>query len=60
VRLAKQHLNVWLVVDHENERVHVRSPDLIGDALARGRMIRNSLLTKGIDPDVIERSMMAS
>ena len=31
--LAKQHLDVRLIVNHENERVHVRSPDFIRDAL---------------------------
>ena len=34
--LAEQHLDVRLIVNHENERVHMRSPDLIRDALARG------------------------
>ena len=27
--LAKQHLNVWLVVDHENKQTHARPPALV-------------------------------
>ena len=53
--LAEQNLNVGLVVDHENDRVHVRSPDLIRDVPARGRTILNSVNSPGwvstsIDP----------
>ena len=33
--LAKQQLDIRLVVDHENERVHMRSPDLTRNAPAR-------------------------
>jgi hypothetical protein len=53
--LAKQQLNVRLIINHENERVHMRSPDLIRDAPARGRTILNSVNSPGcvstsIDP----------
>ena len=27
--LAEQHLDIRLIIDHENEQVHARSPDLI-------------------------------
>ena len=53
--LAEQHLDIRLIVNHENEQVHARSPDLIRDAPARGRTIRNSVNSPGcvstsIDP----------
>ena len=53
--LAKQNLDIGLIIDHENERVHMRSPDLIRDAPARGRTILNSVNSPGwvstsIDP----------
>ena len=55
--LPKQHFDIWLIVDHENEEVHADSPDLIRAAPARGRTIRNSVNTPGcvstsIDPPV--------
>ena len=53
--LAEQHLDIRLIINHENEQVHARSPDLIRDAAARGRTIRNSVNSPGcvstsIDP----------
>ena len=30
--LAKQHLDIRLIINHENERVHMRSPDSVRDA----------------------------
>ena len=27
--LAKQHLNVWLVIDHQNKQVHDCAPDVV-------------------------------
>ena len=46
--LAEQNLDISLIVNHENERVHVRAPDLIRDAPARGRTIRNSVNSPGL------------
>jgi hypothetical protein len=37
--LSEQHFDIRLIVNHENEQVHARSPDLISDAAARGRTI---------------------
>ena len=53
--LPEQHFDIRLIVDHENEQVHARSPDLMRDAPARGRTIRNSVNASGcvstsIDP----------
>src|ERR1700738_1229682 len=53
--LAKQHFDIRLIVNHENERVHARSPDLIRAVPARGRMMLNSVNSPGcvstsIDP----------
>ena len=53
--LAEQHLDVGLVINHENEQVHARSPDLAMVAAARGRTILNSVNSPGcvstsIDP----------
>ena len=53
--MAEQNLHIGLIINHENERVHMRSPDFIRDALARGRTIRNSVYSPGsvstsIDP----------
>jgi hypothetical protein len=45
--LAKQHLDIRLVINHENEKVHARPPDLIRDAPARGRTILNSVNSPG-------------
>jgi len=52
--LAEQHLDIRLIIDHENEQTHAR-PDLTADAAARGRTIRNSVNAPGcvstsIDP----------
>jgi hypothetical protein len=41
--LPEQHFDIGLIIDHENEQVHARSPDLIRDAPVRGRTIRNSV-----------------
>jgi hypothetical protein len=35
--LAKQHLDIRLIIDHENKQVHGRPPDLASDAATRGR-----------------------
>ena len=53
--LAEQNLHIGLIINHENERVHMRSPDLIRDVPARGRTILNSVNSPGcvstsIDP----------
>ena len=53
--LPEQHFDIRLIIDHENEQVHARSPDLIRAAPARGRTIRNSVNAPGcvstsIDP----------
>ena len=53
--LPEQHFDIRLIVNHENEKVHARSPDLIRAAPARGRTIRNSVNAPGcvstsIDP----------
>jgi hypothetical protein len=33
--LPEQHFDIGLIIDHENEQVHARSPDLIRDAPVR-------------------------
>ena len=53
--LAKQHLNIRFVINHENEKVHDRPPDLATVAAVRGRVILNSVNSPGwvstsIDP----------
>ena len=53
--LPEQHFDIRLIVDHEYEQVHARSPDLMRAAPARGRTILNLLNTPGcvstsIDP----------
>src|SRR5450759_5044557 len=53
--LSKQQLNIRLIVDHKDEKVHVRSPDLAMVAAPRGRTILNSVNSPGcvstsIDP----------
>ena len=53
--LAEQNLHVGLIINHENKKIHARSPDLIRDPPARGRTIRNSVNSPGcvstsIDP----------
>src|ERR1700733_9842615 len=53
--LAEQNLHIGLIINHENKRVHMRSPDLIRDTPARGRTILNSVKLPGcvstsIDP----------
>ena len=48
--LTEQNLHIGLIIDHENERVHMRSPDFIRDAPARGRTIQiGELAGLGID-----------
>ena len=37
--LAKQHLDIGLIINHENEEFHGRSPDLAMVAAPRGRTI---------------------
>jgi hypothetical protein len=41
--LPEQNLHIRLVVNHENEQVHHRSPDLATVAARRGRTILNSV-----------------
>ena len=41
--LTEPHLDVRLVRNHENEKVHARSPNLITDAPARGKTILKSV-----------------
>src|SRR5450755_799155 len=53
--LAEQHLDIRLIVDHENEKLHARSPYLAMVAAQRGRTILNSVNSPGcvstsIDP----------
>jgi hypothetical protein len=53
--LAKQNLDIWFIVNHENEQVHGRCPDLANDVAMRGRTILNSVNSPGwvstsIDP----------
>src|SRR5215470_12685325 len=53
--LAKQHLNVRLIVNHENEELHVDAPCLPMAAALRGRVMRNTVNSPGfvstsIDP----------
>src|ERR1700677_1196920 len=53
--LAEQNLDIRLIINHENEHVHHRSPDLTGDTPPRGRTILNSVHSPGrvstsIDP----------
>jgi hypothetical protein len=45
--LAKQPLDIRLIVNDENERVQMRSPDLIRAAPARGRTMRTSVYSPG-------------
>src|SRR5262245_42016148 len=46
--LSKQHLNVWLIIDHKNEQFHVDTPGLALVAASRGRTIRNSVNWPGV------------
>src|SRR5215471_20605899 len=53
--LAKQHLNVRLIINHENEKFHVDAPCLPMAAALRGRVMRNTVNSPGfvstsIDP----------
>jgi hypothetical protein len=53
--LLAENLHIGLIINHENERVHMRSPDLKRDAPARARTILNSVNSPGcvstsIDP----------
>jgi hypothetical protein len=53
--LGEQQLYIWLVVDHKDNNVHERSPDLASIAAPRGRTILNSVNSPGcvstsIDP----------
>ena len=45
--LSEQNLDIRLVINHENEQVHARPPDLIRDAPALGRTILNSVNSPG-------------
>ena len=56
--LAEQNLHIGLVVDHENERVHARSPDLIRDAPARGRTILKFGELTGLRIDLYRPAML--
>src|SRR5665811_2476028 len=53
--LAEQQFHIRLVIDHEDEKVHGRPPDLAMVAAPRGRTILNSVNSPGcvstsIDP----------
>jgi hypothetical protein len=53
--LAEQNLDIWLVIDPENEKVHACPPDFIRGAPVRGRTILTSVNSPGfvstsIDP----------
>src|SRR6516162_5711806 len=53
--LAEQHLDITLIVNHENEQFHARPPDWVSNAATRGRRILNSVNSPGcvstsIDP----------
>jgi hypothetical protein len=45
--LPEQHFDIRLIIDHENEHVHARSPDLIRDTPVRAKTILNSVNTPG-------------
>jgi hypothetical protein len=46
--LAKQHLNVRLIINYENKEVHVDAPALPRAAALRGRVMRNVVNSPGI------------
>ena len=46
--LAEQNLDIRLVVNHENEKVHACSPDFVRETAVRGRTIRNSVNSPGL------------
>src|SRR5689334_16358345 len=46
--LAKQHLNVRLIINHENEKFHVDASCLPMAAALRGRVMRNAVNSPGI------------
>src|SRR5262245_40786586 len=46
--LAKQHLNVRLIIDHQNEEVHVDASCLPMAAALRGRVMRNAVYSPGV------------
>src|SRR5262245_41882863 len=46
--LAKQHLNVRLIIDHQNEEVHVDASCLPMAAALRGRVTRNAVYSPGV------------
>ena len=56
--LAKQNFDIRLIIDHENERVHARSPDLIRDAPARGRTILKFGELAGLRIDLYRPAML--
>ena len=56
--LAEQHLDIRLIVNHENERVHARSPDLIRAVPARGRTIREFGELAGLGIDLYRPAML--
>src|ERR1019366_6619842 len=45
--LAEQHFDVGFIVNHENEKIQVRAPDLAMVAAQRGRTILNSVNSPG-------------
>src|SRR5262249_11932005 len=54
--LAKQHLNVRFIVDHDNKQAHDCAPDLASEAAPRRSVILNSVNSPGcvsisIDPE---------
>src|SRR5262245_35303052 len=52
--LAKQHLNVRLIVDHKNEESHVDTPCLPMAAALRGRVMRKAVNSPGVVSTSIE------
>ena len=52
--LAKQHFDIGLIVDHENEKAHAWPPGLAMDAAVRGRTILNSVNWPGSVSTAIE------
>jgi hypothetical protein len=47
-----------VVIDHENEKVHARSPDLSSDAADRRRIILNFVNVPGLGVDLYRPGML--
>ena len=56
--LAEQQLDIRLIIDHENEKVHARPPDLAMVAAPRGRTILNSVNSPGCGIDLYRPAML--